>query len=670
MNDRLIAGAMTATVIVASVCFALPASAQQPAPPPSALPVVAPSTPPGPPPDSGTNATGPANGTSPVGTPEQGLPPPPVPAVLPQVPTIAPGYSPPVNPPLPNGDLVGVAQQPFVGVKLDDAITMALQRNTDLAVAESNNRIANYQVVATKGAYDVMFQLVPQYQHQVQPAQSLFQSGPGNGPITQISSGATASFSGQTPFGTRYSLSGTQQVVQNNTVLNSYDPFYNTAIALNVTQPLLRGTGGGNGQRRQLILATQQAQVQSDSLLTQASQTISNVSNTYWDLVAAWRNVGIQEQGLRNATAQAASNTRLAQRGAAAPVDIIESNTQINVFQDNVFAALQQVQSLQNQLKSEILANPADPLWSSNLVPISAVLQLPTEPKLDDLIMSALKNRPEVAQLRAQRLISGANLSYAKNQLLPQVDLGVGVTTSGFAGTPTNLNGAPFLQYLTAQTNALNTLINAFNATAPPSQQIPLVVPNFGSSPAYQNGKFGQSWKNAFDFRYPTYNLSLTLQLPLQNRTAKANLAIANEQAKQIAVQEYALLQRVRAEASNAIQTLRETQYRLASATAARVAAERVLLSEQRRFNAGTSTTFLVLQRQLDLANTEGRELSAQTDLNKAVVELNRVAGTNFAAYNIDVNTLGGQTINGVTPTTSVLPLPADAQASPPPPHR
>ncbi len=648
---------MTATVALAG--FALPAAAQQPIPASSAPPA--------------TGATnGPRTGTSSpaAGEDVQGLPPPPVPAVLPDVPNIAPGYSSPVNPPLPTGDLVGVAQQPFVGVKLDDAIAMALQRNTDLAISESNDRIANYQIIATKGAYDVVFQLVPQYQHEVLPAQNPFQAGPGGGPITQISIGATAGFSGQTPFGTRYSVSGTQQTIQNNTAFDSYNPFYNTAISLNVTQPLLRGTGSGNATQRQLILATQQAVQQSSSILTQASQTISNVSNTYWDLVAAWRNVGIQEQGLRNATAQAASNTRLAQRGAAAPVDIVESNTQINVFQDNVFSALQQVQSLQNQLKTEILANPADPVWRANLVPTSAVLQLPTEPKLEDLINSALKNRPEVSQLRSQRLISNANLRFAKNQLLPQVDLGVGVTTSGFAGIPTNPLATPFLQSLAAQTSALDALINAFNATAPPAQQIPLVVTNTGTLPSYQTGKTGQSWRNALDFRFPTYNLSLTLQFPLQNRTAKAQYGIANEQARQIAVQELSLLQRIRAESANAIQTLRETQYRLASATAARVAAERVLLSEQRRFTAGTSTTFLVLQRQLDVANTEGRELSAQTDLNKAVVELNRVAGTNFAAYNITISTLGGQTLNSVTPVTDVLPLPADAQASPQPSHR
>jgi HAE1 family hydrophobic/amphiphilic exporter-1 len=599
----------------------------------------------------------------------EALPPPPIPPVLPPVPNVAPGYSAPANAPLPTGDLVGV-NQPFVGINLQDAITMALQRNTDLAISESNNRIANYQIVAAKGAYDVQFELQPNYTHEVQPATSPFQSGPNGGPITQISDGISAAFTGLTSTGGRYSLSGSQQTIQNNAELNSYNPFYQTAIALNYTQPLLKGAGDGNPARRELLLANANKQLQVAQVLTQASSTVTSVSNTYWDLVAAWRDVAIQEEGLRNSQAQAASNARLAARGAAAPVDIVESNTQVNVFQDNVFASLQSVQALQTQLKSLILGNPADPLWMANLVPTSPVLQVPAEPKLDDLIVTALRNRPELAQLRAERLSSNANLAYAKNQRLPQLDLGVGVTANGFSGVPNNLSGTPFFQTLGGEVTALDQLISNYNTTATPANQIPFIVPNFGTVPAFQTGTIGQSWQNLWQMRYPTYNVSLTLQFPIGNRTAKANYAIAQEQAKQVAVQELALLQRVRSEAVNAIQTLRETQYRLAAASAARDAAARVLLSEQRRFTAGTSTTFLVLQRQLDLADNEGRELNAQTALNKAVVELNAVAGTNFADYNIDVQNVGTTTLNMTSPTTSVLPLPPDAQVSPPPPHR
>jgi len=647
MRDRLLASALTATV--AFVSLAMPVDAQQPAF------TVAP------------GAAAPVPTATPLPVPGLETPPP---SILPAIPQVAPGYAPPANAPLPNGDLVGIAQLPFVGIKLEDAIAMALQRNTNLAVDESNLRIANYQVVAAKGAYDVNFELQPEYQHEVEPAESPFATGPNDGPVTQISTGAKAGFTGQTPFGTQYSLTGSMMATNNDTIYNSYNPFYQTAIALNITQPLLRGTGGGNAARRQLILATQQAQVQETSILTDASQTITNVADTYWDLVSAWRNVGIQEEGLRNAAAQAASTRRQAQRGYSPPIDVVQSTTQINVFQNNIYSALQEVQTLQNQLKSEILANPADPLWTANLVPTSAVLELPPEPTVDQLILSALKNRPEIAQLRAQRLIANANLAYYKNQLLPQIDLNAGVTTNGFAGVPTDLSGTPLFQTLVNQTNSLNSLINVYNAGAAPADQIPTIVDNFGSTPAYQTGKYGQSWTNALDFRFPTYTLSFTIHFPLQNRSAKANYGIAQEQARQIAVQELSLLQRVRAEATNAIQALREARYRLNSATAARVAAQQVLASEQRLYAAGTSTTFLVLQRQITLANTEGQELAAQTDLNKAVAQLNQVAGTNFSQYNIQVMSLGGNTLGTVTPTNDVLPLPADARVSPQPPRQ
>jgi outer membrane protein TolC len=661
MFVRLIAGMLGISVVL---CSAANPAAAQPTPASSSAPQAQQQQQPA------TQRQQPApQASSPGQAQGEALPPPPIPVVLPNVPNVAPGYAAPVNPPLPNGELVGV-NQPFVGIGLQDAITMALQRNTDLAIAESNNRISNYQIVAAKGAYDVQFMLEPQYSHTVSPATSLFAGGPNGGPITQISDGASAAFTGLTSSGGRYSLSGSQQAINNNAELNSYNPFYQTAISLNFTQPLLRGAGAGSPQRRQLTVAAANAQAQAAQVLTQASQTVSNVSNTYWDLVAAWRDVAIQEEGLRNSQAQAASNQRLAQRGAAAPVDVIESNTQINVFQDNVFSALQRVQSLQTQLKTLVLGNPSDPLWMANLVPTSPVLQLPAEPKLDDLMLTALRDRPELAQLRAQRLAATANLAYAKNQKLPQLDLGVGVTSNGFAGVPNNLTGTPFFQTLGGEINSVNALVNNFNATASPANQIPLIVPNFGSSPAFQTGTLGKAWQNLADFRFPTYNVSLTLQFPIGNHTAKADYAIAAEQSKQIAVQELALLQRLRSESVNAIQTLRETQYRLAAASAARDAAARVLLSEQRRFTAGTSTTFLVLQRQLDLANTEGRELQAQTDLNKAVVQLDAVAGTNFADYNIDVQNVGTTTLNLTTPTTSVLPLPADARVSPPPARR
>lgn len=599
------------------------------------------------------------------------LPTPTQPAILPAVPDVAPGYTAPRSQAPPAGELIGLQQTPFVGIKLEDAVTMALQKNTDLAIAQANQRIANFQIVAAEGTYDVRFQLQPSYQHQVIPATSSFQAGPGGGPVTQDSLGATASFSGTTANGGRYSIGESAQRLTTNSVIQSFSPQYFTAVQLQFTQPLLRGRTTDDA-RRQILLAGANAEAQRQATLAQASQVITNVTDAYWDLVAAWRNVAIQEEGLRNAQAQAASTQRLAQQGASAPVDVIESNTQINVFQDNVLSALLGVQRLQTQLKSLILANPADPTWMANLVPTSNVGEVPPEPKLDDLIVQALIQRPEIAQLRASRRTVDANLAYARDQLKPQLDLGLGYTTNGFAGTPTDPAQNPIAASLASQVQAINALIARANAAAPAgTTPIPLLGSTSTASPGFLRGGFGTSVTNLLDNRFPTYQISLTLQLPLRNRTAKAQYDIAQEQGRALQIQELALLQRIRGEATLALQTLRSTEYRLVAARDARAAAESVLASEQRKFAAGASTTFLVLQRQLDLANQRGRELQAQTDLNKAVAELNRVSGNLFAAANFNVDTAGKATLDATAPTTSVLPsLRPGAEASPPPPRR
>ena len=75
--------------------------------------------------------------------------------------------------------IVGVTQQPFVGISLQDAIAMALLKNPNLAVSASNLRIARYTIVEAKGAYDVQLQLKPSSSFSVNPPQNAFEAGPG-----------------------------------------------------------------------------------------------------------------------------------------------------------------------------------------------------------------------------------------------------------------------------------------------------------------------------------------------------------------------------------------------------------------------------------------------------------------------------------------------------------
>jgi outer membrane protein TolC len=342
-------------------------------------------------------------------------------------------------------------------------------------------------------------------------------------------------------------------------------------------------------------------------------------------------------------------------QGAAAPVDVVESDTQVDEFQNDVYSAIQNVASQQNTLKQLLLGNPADPLWTANLVPTTPISNEIDEPSIDDVVLGALKARPEVAQLREDMREENVNVAYAKDQTKPQIDLNLGVTENGFAGNPVSLNGTPLFSVIENEVTTLNGLVALSNAANPGSPLAPINASAFNTPPyPHTTGNVGESFGTALRGEFPTYQVSATLSLPLRNREAKANYATELERRAQLQTQEIALIQRVQYEARNAVQMYRSARSRLVAATAARIAAEKVAASELRKFHAGASTTYLVLQRQVTLANDRGAELQAQSDVQKALVEISRVTGSILPENGVSIKTVG----------TGVSPAPFDLGAA------
>jgi outer membrane protein TolC len=66
-------------------------------------------------------------------------------------------------------------------------------------------------------------------------------------------------------------------------------------------------------------------------------------------------------------------------------------------------------------------------------------------------------------------------------------------------------------------------------------------------------------------------------------------------------------------------------QKRVETTRVARTLTERRLEAEQRKFDAGTSTSFLVFQAQRDLAQARADELRAILDYNRSMVDFETV---------------------------------------------
>ncbi|MGC9993301.1 MAG: TolC family protein [Candidatus Cybelea sp.] len=559
---------------------------------------------------------------------------------FPVVPSVAPGYRAPQVVPS-AAEIVGVTQQPFVSISLQDAIAMALLKNPNLAVSASNVRIARYTIVEVKGAYDVQLQLKPSSSFSVQPPQNAFVAGPGEigkyspapygspgpvyttgpGNIIQHQSAFQYGIGGQTENGLTYQAGIQQSRTYNNTIFDAYNPYYIASLNVALTQPLLKNAGM-NATKRQLKLAFVNADASAAQALIDASSTISQVETAYWNLVAAWRNVAIQEEALGEAIAQQQSNVRLAKRGALAPIEAVESQTQVSNFQDDVFSALQTVSQLQVQLKSLVVADPGDAIWTANLVPSTSVGQLPSAGDLALIVAEGQRNRPEVRQAQDKRLAADIDRSYAANQSLPQADVQVQYLSNGFAGILTPVPG--FLQ-----SECFNVSRLLACPTPPPDTQ----------------GKMAFAYHNMWAAYFPTFNTALVVSYPIQGHLARGMRGVASEEEKQATLLMQRVDERIGAEARDALQSYQSALAKLNAARKSREAAEAVYASEVRKFHNGESTTFLVLQRQVTLAQARGLELRAQTQLNQSVVELQRVDGSILTTNGVNLQTLGTQTL-------------------------
>jgi len=554
--------------------------------------------------------------------------------LLPPVPSVAPGYRAPQAAPS-AAAIVGVTQRPFVAISLQDAIAMALVKNPNLAISASNFRIARYSIMEARGAYDALIRAQTQSNFSVNPPVNFLEAGPGElgyypgvepttavgpGNIIQHQSATEYGVSGQGEAGTVYSASIEQSRTYNNTTFDAFNPYYLATLNLAVTQPLLKNFGM-SATKRQLKLAFVNADAGTAQTLIDASNTISQVEDAYWNLVAAWRDVAIQEEALREAVAQQQSNIRLARRGAAAPIDAIESQTQVSNFQTSVFSALETVSRLQNQLKNLVAANAADPVWDANLVPSTSVQQLPAANDLATVVAVARQTRPEVRQAHDKLLAADIDRAFAKGQSLPQADLVLQYQSDGFAGIL-----APTPKFIAAfcQSSGLVAC-----PTPPPNTQ--------GAMPwAYHS-----MWAGYF----PAFNTALIVSYPLQGHVARGLRGLAGEETTQAMILIQGVQERIGAEARNALQSYQSSLSKLRAAREARESAEAVYASELRKFHNGESTTFLVLQRQVELAQARGSELQAQTQLDRSVVELQRVEGTILTVNGVNVQTVGSQAL-------------------------
>lgn len=497
-------------------------------------------------------------------------------------------------------------ERPTLPLSLEVATRRALERNTGLAVEREGLEQAELAILGARGAYDVFWTADAAWREWTDPVNSAFSGAP-TGSLAPENEGITAStaFSRLLPTGGTVALFSDWGRGETESVFTMLSPAYSTNLGVSVRQPLLRGLRL-DPVREAIRVASAERDASTARLARVVSDTVARVDASYWSLVAARRDVASIESAVALADKQLSDTRVRVDVGDLSQTEIAQPTAERERRRGDLARARQRVAEAENNLKSLMLRDPRDTAWSSEIVPSDSPEPVAGSIALDRALDTALSRRQEISEARARQKRFEVQVEARANDALPRLDVIAAYQRRGLAGRRNP------------------------NSTGFTGEPIPV--------PDALEGTWGRSYGTIGDNEFPDASLGLSFSIPIGNRTARANLAIARSQVSQASIGVSAVEQQVEAEVRNAVFALESARVRVEAARAARAAAETQLYAEQERFGAGLSTNFLVLTRQNDLTNALVTETSALTDYRRAATELARATGVLLEERSIQID--------------------------------
>jgi outer membrane protein TolC len=506
-------------------------------------------------------------------------------------------------PPLPDLTRVGVGGGEL-SLTLNQAIRRALENNNDIEVSRDNVRLAETTLKSLEGVYDPLINLTPQFSDAVTPRLNTA----GETGVTTSTLLHQSSLSFFPSLTKQFSTGGGQYQVYFNSLRGTEDfsftqisPFYTVTLGSTFTQPLLRNRSIDQFRHNIRVQRKVLSQTDSDFRL-QVITVITNVQQAYWELVYARKNELNQIENVNLAREQLRMIEEQISVGISATLDRAQALTQIASAETLLLSATQNVTTAENVLKQLILRTKSAMEWSNRIKPTDEPQLVATPINLKEALDEAYANRPELTRLRLQQDINKIDTKFFKNQTLPRVDLQSTMFSEGVAG---------------------RTLTRAGVTSRPPSVNV---------------GGYGQALRNLGRLDTTTVSAGFTIQFPLHNQTAKANLAGARIQGEQLIASIQSMEQAVEIDVRNAVQAVETTKRQVDTARAASKSAEIQLAGELKRYQAGMSTTFLVFQFEDQLVVARTLEVRAEANYSQALANLQRATSVTLRVNRVTID--------------------------------
>jgi len=496
---------------------------------------------------------------------------------------------------------------------LEDAVRRAIDHNPELSIVRLGTEVEAAQVGASESAYAPVFSTTLGRSSTVTPPSNFLLGTSGVDTRDWFSSTGVRQ---RVPWGSgTWSVSWDAARTTSNSPLNSFDPSVQSGVQFAFSQPLLRDRKI-DAARQQIVIAKRNQESSEFRFRESVVQTVASVKQAYWTLKALRANVTLQESSLDLAQKLAKENEVRVRVGQAPPLDLVQVEAEVADRREGLIRARAAAEDGEDRLRRLIMDPHDASFWQVRIDPADEPAGRDPLPDLDAIVAKAIDGRYDVARARNDVANAATSVEYFGNQKLPDVRLETSYRGSGLGGSQLLRTGV-----------------------------FPGVITGRADS------GFGDVLGQVFGRDYPTWSFGLTVSYPLGHSYEELSAVRAGVERRQAAARVASLQLDVAAALRQAARQIRSTAEREDAARAgAALAAERSR-DEQRRYEAGLSTSFLVTQAQRDLLQAQVSLLQATFDYQSSLV--------NFEALQLAPPLTAGESI--ALQGSNVVPLPTPA---------
>jgi outer membrane protein len=509
---------------------------------------------------------------------------------------------------------------------LDDAVRRAVDNNPELAIVRLSTDVEVIRVAESRGAFVPQFSTTLGRSGDITPPSNSFLGANGVDVNEWFSSTGVRQ---RVPWGGgTWSVSWDASRTSSTNPFTNFDPSLQSGIQLAFSQPLLKDRKVDSA-RQQYIIARRNQDTSELRFREALVQTVAAVKQAYWTLKASLANVTVQQRSLELAQELVRQNKARVDVGQAPPIDLVQAEAEVAQRRENLIRANTGAGDAEDRLRRLMMNANNTSFWRTRLDPVDE----PTGgllPDVDAAVTTALNRRYDIARARNELANAGTNIEFYDNQRLPDIRVETSYRGNGLGGTEfLRAGGFP------------------------------------GAVIGTRNRGFGGVLNQLFSDDYSTWSFGLTVSYPIGHSYEEAGLARAGVERQQ-AAQRIASLQLEASESiRQAARQVQSTAERMDAARAGATLAEQRLDTEQRRFEVGLATSFLVTQAQRDLVQAQVNLLQATLDHQSSLVNFEALqqapplsADETFALSGADIIRQPTSAPRGVFRQSSTLVVP------------